>query len=325
MNVYGELDPTAEHRTQFAFKSKREHIAKVNMPSIAYPNQHIDIQIPHGSRDHVNIPNTVKITVTLDITSTDKARSVVNNVGRAHVKKKMFILGSKEIDTINNSDIYDTYKDLYLSEKEREEKSLQRIELVDGLKARVGAKKVYGTALKVTTQKNAVKKTLDKRFAIPLDFDFFIHPVYSYGLKEDLIVKFELNSLEKVILCTGDTSASYKLSDILLEYDAIFEEPYATSIGEMFTGTTSIPHTKVTLIHYQTLSKKDTTWKIDINNLSVRSLQGLLLLFLDKRHGFANKNEEFYNPSIKKILVTINGMPHQLCRWITGKRNLSRA
>ena len=61
-----------------------------------------------------------------------------------------------------------------------------------------------------------------------------------------------------------------------------------------------------------TLSKKDTTWKIDLNNLSVRSLQGLLLLFLDKRDDFANKNEEFYNLSIKKILTTINGMSHQL-------------
>ena len=49
-----------------------------------------------------------------------------------------------------------------------------------------------------------------------------------------------------------------------------------------------------------------------MNNLSVRSLQGLLLLFLDKRDDFANKNEELYNPSIKKILVTINEMPHQL-------------
>ena len=49
-----------------------------------------------------------------------------------------------------------------------------------------------------------------------------------------------------------------------------------------------------------------------MNNLSVRSLQGLLLLILDKRDDFANKNEEFYNPSIMKILVTINGMSHQL-------------
>ena len=127
-----------------------------------------------------------------------------------------------------------------------------------------------------------------------------------------MIVRLELNSAEKVILCTGDTNATYKLSDISLEYDAIFDEPYATTISKMYNGTTSIPYTKVTSIHYQTLSKKDTTWKIDVNNLSVRSLQDRLLLFLDKRDDFANKNEEFYNPSIKKVLVTINGMPHQL-------------
>ena len=92
-----------------------------------------------------------------------------------------------------------------------------------------------------------------------LDFDFFKHPVYPYGLNEDLIVRLELISSEKVLLCTGDTNATYKLSDISLEYDAIFDEPYATIIGEMYTGTTSIPYTKVTSIHYQKLSKKDTT------------------------------------------------------------------
>ena len=167
----------------------------------------------------------------------------------------------------------------------------------------------------MTTQENAIKKTFDKRFSIPLDFDFFKYPVYPYGLnKEDLFVRFELNSAEKVILSAEDTKATYKLSDISLEYDPIFNEPYATIIGEMYGGIngTSIPYTKVTSIHYQTLSKKDTTRKIDVNNLSIRSLQSLLLLFVDKRGDFANKNKEFYNPNIKNILVTINGMPHQL-------------
>ena len=92
-------------------------------------------------------------------------------------------------------------------------------------------KKADGTVLAVTTQENAIKKTFDKRYTIPLDFDFFKRPVYPYGLKEDLIVRLELNSSEKVILCTGDTSARYKLSDISLEYDAIFDEAYATTIG----------------------------------------------------------------------------------------------
>ena len=62
-------------------------------------------------------------------------------MGWAVVKKKVLILGSKDIDTINNSDIYDTYKDLYLNEKERDEKLLQGIQSANGVKARLGAKK----------------------------------------------------------------------------------------------------------------------------------------------------------------------------------------
>ena len=87
MSVYRELDLMIEHRTQFAFQGKREHIPKVNMPSMAYPSQYIDIKIPHGSRDHVIIPDTVKITFNLDTESTDKSRNAANNIGRALVKK----------------------------------------------------------------------------------------------------------------------------------------------------------------------------------------------------------------------------------------------
>ena len=113
MSVYGELGPMVEHRTQFAFKCKREHIAKVSMPNTAYPNQHIDINILHGSRDHAMVPDTVRITFNLDTESTDKTRSIVINVCRTLVKRKVLILGSKDTDTINNSDIYDSYKNRY--------------------------------------------------------------------------------------------------------------------------------------------------------------------------------------------------------------------
>ena len=44
------------------------------------------------------------------------------------------MLGSKEINLIDNADIYDTYKDLYPSEKEREEKLLPGIYSVNGLR-----------------------------------------------------------------------------------------------------------------------------------------------------------------------------------------------
>ena len=119
------------------------------------------------------------------------------------------MLGSKDIDTIKSSDVYDTYKDHYLSDIEREKKLLQGIQPANGLKARVVAKKADGMVLVVATQENAIKKTFEKRFAKLLDFDFFKHPLYPYGLKEDLIVRLELNYFEKLILCSRDTVATY--------------------------------------------------------------------------------------------------------------------
>ena len=75
----------------------------------------------------------------------------------------MLRLGSKEIDVINNSCIYDAYKDLYLSEKERDERLLQGIQPANGLKARLDAKKSDDTALILTTQENVIKKTYAKK------------------------------------------------------------------------------------------------------------------------------------------------------------------
>ena len=93
MNNYGELDLMPEHRIKRAFKVKREYMGKVNIPNIACPSQHISISIQHGSKDHVIVPDAVKITFNLDIESRDKTRSIVNDIGRALVKKKVLMLG----------------------------------------------------------------------------------------------------------------------------------------------------------------------------------------------------------------------------------------
>ena len=61
-----------------------------------------------------------------------------------------------------------------------------------------------------------------------------------------------------MILCSGITAATYKVLDISLELDAIFEKRFATKIGELYVEQ-RWSHTKVILIHYQTLSQKDTT------------------------------------------------------------------
>ena len=43
---------------------------------------------------------------------------------------------------------------------------------------------------------------------------------------------------------------------------------------------------------------------------------------IDKGDDFGNKNEDLYNPSIQKILVTINGRPHRLFAAGLQARNI---
>lgn len=69
-----------------------------------------------------------------------------------------------------------------------------------------------------------------------------------------MIVKLELNSSDEMILCSGDTGATYRLSDISLEYGVIFDQSYATVLTQL--SSTLIRYTNLTSTHYQTLSKK---------------------------------------------------------------------
>ena len=89
--------------------------------------------------------------------------------------------------------------------------NFQGIQTENGLKAKVGAAKANGTDLTLATTENAVKKTLGKRFAISLDFEWFKQPVSTYYLHENVFVSIELNKPEKVMLCTGNTTATYPI------------------------------------------------------------------------------------------------------------------
>ena len=88
MSIYGELNAMAENRISNAFDGKREHMVKPNTPNMAYSSQHIDIEIPYGSGDHLIVLDILKITFNLEIESIDKTLSVVNNARRAPIKKR---------------------------------------------------------------------------------------------------------------------------------------------------------------------------------------------------------------------------------------------
>ena len=61
------------------------------------------------------------------------------------------------------------------------------------------------------------------------------------------------------------------------------------------------------------LDKSDTSFSVDINSLS-KNLKGVLLIFTQERSAtkFGRDTEEFYNPKIKKVEVTVEGSPNEL-------------
>ena len=50
-------------------------------------NQHADMGIPNGSRDHIIVPDTLKAMFNLNTESTGKTRSIIENAVRELVKK----------------------------------------------------------------------------------------------------------------------------------------------------------------------------------------------------------------------------------------------
>lgn len=58
MSIYGNLDPMPEHRTQIAFKCKREHKAKVNTGILRIQTNIFIFEMPNGSRDYVAVADT---------------------------------------------------------------------------------------------------------------------------------------------------------------------------------------------------------------------------------------------------------------------------
>ena len=65
--------------------------------------------------------------------------------------------------------------------------------------------------------------------------------------------------------------------------------------------------------HTIPLNDSDTSFSIDINSRS-KTLKGVLLIFTKERSAtkFTRDTEEFLNPKITKVEVTVEGVPNEL-------------
>ena len=106
--------------------------------------------------------------------------------------------------------------------------------------------------------------------------------------------------------------ATYTISNISLEFDTIINASLASQIRMEYMKS-SILYDRILGARIIPLNDSSTSFSVDINSPS-KSFKGVLLIFTKERSAtkFTRDTEEFFNPKITKVKVTVEGVPNEL-------------
>ena len=106
--------------------------------------------------------------------------------------------------------------------------------------------------------------------------------------------------------------ATFTISNISLEFDTVISASLASQIRTEYMKS-SILYDRILRARIIPLNDSSTSFSIDINSPS-KSLKGVLLIFTKERSAtkFNRDTEEFLNPKITKVEVTVEGVPNEL-------------
>ena len=313
MEVGDKLNPQRSYRKSFALKGLHQHIMKTNNPSTIGPGELLTIRFPDLKENQVIIPSTTKLTFNITLMGTDVNRTLVKNLGRNIIRKLVVKLEGNEIISIDDYDVLFSYIDSWKTATERRNTVFQGIIDADGQTENAIKHRINSGDKANNAKDQTVASIYDNRFCIPLDFEILETsiPLYQYGLGSHLTYELTFADYSDVIKAT-DTDTTYTISNISLEFDTIINASLASQIRTEYMKS-SILYDRILRARIIPLNKSDTSFSVDINSPS-KSVKGVLLIFTQERSAtkFARDTEEFYNPKITKVEVTVEGVPNEL-------------
>ena len=222
-------------------------------------------------------------------------------------------LEGNEIISTDDYDVLYSYYDCWKCTNERLNAVFQGIVEADGqtegaIKHRINAGDKANNAKDQT-----VASIYDNHFCIPLDFEILESSflLYQYGLGSRLTYELTFADYSDVIKA-NKPDTTYTISNISLEFDTIINASLASQIRTEYMKS-SILYDRILRARIIPLSDSDTSFSVDINSPS-KSLKGVLLIFMKERSAtkFTRDTEEFLNPKIMKVEVTVEGVPNEL-------------
>ena len=313
MEVGDKLNPQRSYRKGFALKDLCQHIIKTNNPSTIGPGELLTVRFPDLKENQVIIPGTTKLTFNITLAGTDVNRTLVENLGRNIIRKLIVKLEGNEITSTEEYDVLYSYYDCWKTATERRNAIFQGIVDADGQTENAIKHRINAGDKANNVKDQTVASIYDNSFCIPLDFEILESslPLYQYGLGSHLTYELTFADYSDVIKAMNP-DVTYTISNVSLEFDTIINTSLASQIRTGYMKS-SILYDRILRACIIPLNKSDTSFSVDINSPS-KSLKGVLLIFTQERSAtkFARDTEEFYNPKITKVEVTVEGVPNEL-------------
>ena len=313
MEVGDKLNPQRSYRKGFALKGLCQHIIKTNDPSTIGPDELLTVCFPDLKENQLIIPGTTKLTFNISLVGTDANRTLVKNLGRNIIRKLIVKLEGNEIISIDDYNILYSYYDCWKCMTERLNAVFQGIVEADSQTENAIKHRINDSDKANDAKDQTVASIYDNHFCIPLDFEILESslPLYQNGLRSHLTYELTFADYSDVIKAMNP-NATYTISNISLEFDTMTNASLASQIRTEYMKS-SILSDRILRARIILLNNSDTSFSVDINSPS-KSLKGVLLIFTKERSAtkFICDTEEFFNPKIMKVEVTVERVPNEL-------------
>ena len=234
MEYRTKLNPEHSLRTPYGIKGTRQKVVTHN-PSEIDQNQLLLVRFPNLGSDGVIVPGMANLSFNTELSSTaDPKRILVNNIGRAIIKKLAVKFEGNEILSINDFDIFACYRDPWKTKSEKRDAIRQGIISNDGCTENCIKLRINAADKNASEKKDkAIANAYGNKFIIPLNFEMLDSalPYYQAGLGNRLCYEIMFNDYNQVIKsAVASPDAKYEISNISLEYEIVTHSALASSI-----------------------------------------------------------------------------------------------
>ena len=309
-------------KTTGKFKGETTNYVTNFSPSTAKPGDTLYVDFP-AIKDELIVPDTLALTFDMEVSldpstpGSDVRTYPVNNLSANIISAFKVKVGSQYIFELDYSYLYKTYKDLWLTFRERENMVFNGIQ-------NVGLRRLR-TDLNTTMDSQIIfnkyaQRMYGKRYKLPIDFEVITHhmPLSGALLDMSLTFEFKINDKDLVLNFSDAGKANFEMKNICLEFEAVRDVILYKEIERELIGGTQFLFDHVHHYKKEEINKEATFLNIEIQGLDRKSLKGILLLFEDDFQAGQRDAEYFMNPGITNVKYTIDGLPNK--RYSNGFR-----